>query len=159
MIEVTEEGRRSIELEIREIMRISQKYAPEEFGGEPNTWDNYYDMQNDLLHLSALLVSISPMVGELIGAEKQADYEREIARDEEYNELRGTKNEATNKNYTGDEALRQARVNTKDMYIAHVEAIAGYNKINRISYSAGQLVNKLDEALKRATIDGRRDAN
>lgn len=159
MIELTPEGERRIKEEIMEILDISEKYKPARFGGNPNVWEDYKQIENDRLHLAALLVSISPVVGQQASLEKKADYIREIRRDARYSELRSERNPNTNKKYTGDEAIRQARQDVEDYYYNHAHQIAEYRKINKLVYHTGELISVMNENLKRATIEGRRDAN
>ena len=149
------EGERIIAQEITTAMNIITRYKPLQHGGEANAWDDYHQMAEDVVHLSALLVSISPLAGHLAGNETLADYRREIERDAAYTNIKSIRDPVTNKVPSDDMATRMARTRVAELYIEHGVSVRTSEKVRALTYAMRDMIETLNRTLDRQSRERR----
>jgi len=152
---MADNGVQLLSQEINTAMSIVTKYKPESHGGDSTAWEDYHQIQEDVLHLAALHASIAPLSGQLSGDEKLADYTRELSRDRVYESIRTQTNPATGKVYSSDDATRMARVQTAEQYNAHAEHIRQSAKITSFMFSIKDMIETLNRYLDRVSRERR----
>lgn len=156
---LTDDGERALSEEIMMLMELLARYKPEAAGGEARAHENYHQIAQDVVHMGALIASISPLAGERHADEVLSDYARKISRDQKYTDLRGEDFPATGKHYTDAEAKHVAVALSNDAYSAHCEAIRVSEKIRNIIFNAKALIETLNKALDRTKWERRGNAH
>ena len=152
---LTPDGEGILAVEIGMLMRLLARYKPEEAGGVRGAHEDFHQIAQDVVHMGALIASISPLAGESHADEVLSDYARKIDRGQRYSDLRGEDFPATGKKYTDAEAKHVCVVRAQQAYREHCEAIKTSEKIRNLIFNAKALIETLNRALERASKERR----